>query len=301
MKKVKFVSLGYVSNDYIARVPEIPIDNKVKMSVHSVQGGGPAGGAAVCAARLGVSSAFVSSVGADEAGKKILADLAADHVDIAAVKVRQHCGSPIAYCWVDDAGRRSVVWTMNDLELLRADEVPAELIAQAELLHLDGHHPEAARQAAQAAKSAGTMVALDAGTLNDSTGYLATVADIVITSEPFALAATGSSDPVAAVTALRQMYPQAQVAGATFGGRGSYFYLDGKVVHIPPFAVDVVDTTGAGDSFHAGFEVAYMESGDVRYAARFGSAVAAIKCGKLGARAGLPDRASVEKFLKENC
>jgi len=301
MKQVKFISLGYVSNDYIARVPEIPIDNKVKMTVHSVQGGGPAGGAAVCAARLGVSCAFVSSVGADDAGKKILADLAADNVDISAVKVRQNCGSPIAYCWVDDAGRRSVVWTMNDLELLRADEIPAELIAQAELLHLDGHHPEAAWAAAQAAKAAGVKVALDAGTLNESTGRLAAVADIVITSEPFALAATGSSDPVAAVKTLRQMYPQAEVTGATFGGKGSYFFLDGEVVHIPPFAVDVVDTTGAGDSFHAGFEVAYIESNEVRYAARFGSAVAAIKCGKLGARAGLPDRSAVEKFLKENC
>lgn len=301
MEKIKFVALGYVSNDYIARVPEIPVDNKVKMSIHSVQGGGPAGGAAVCASRLGMTSSLISSVGSDDPGKKILADLAADNVDISAVKVRQNCGSPIAYCWVDDAGRRSVAWTMNNLELLTADEIPAEMIQQAALLHLDGHHPEAAYQAAQTARAVGVPVALDAGTLNESTSRLAKIADIVITSEPFALAATGSNDPVQAVTALRELYPQAQVLGATFGGKGSYFFLDNEVIHIPPFEVEVVDTTGAGDSFHAGFEVAYIESGDVRYAARFGSAVAAIKCGKLGARAGLPDRASVEKFLNERC
>jgi len=123
--------------------------------------------------------------------------------------------------------------------------------------------------------------------------------DILITSEPFARAASGKDSPEAALTEMRRMYP-AKVLGATFGSAGSFFWIDGKIVNIPAFKVDVVDTTGAGDSFHAGFEVAYLESGDILYAARFASAVAAIKCTRIGARAGLPDRRSVLEFLDSN-
>lgn len=299
MKKFDFVALGYVSNDYIARVPEIPIDRKIQMLSHTVQGGGPSAVAAVCASRLGVSSALLSSVGADDPGKRIIADLQADKVDTSAIPVRQGCGSPIAYCWVDDAGKRSIVWTMNGLQLLTAAEVPEEMIRNAKILHLDGHHPDAAWHAAQIAKAAGVPAALDAGSLNDSTSRLAGVVDILITSEPFAKAATGEDDPVAAVKKMREMYP-AKVLGATFGSAGSFFWMEGKVVNIPAFKVDAVDTTGAGDSFHAGFEVAYIESGDILYAGRFASAVAALKCMKVGARAGLPDRRSVLGFLDSN-
>jgi len=300
MKKADFIALGFVSNDYIARVSEIPIDNKQKMLEHSVQGGGPAGDAAVCAARLGVSSALISSVGSDDPGKKILADLEMDNVDTSAIKVRKNCGSPIAYCWVDDLGRRSVAWTMNSLELLTAAEISAEMIQSAKILHLDGHHPEAAFAAVLLANENHVPIALDAGTLNDSTAKIAPLTDILIASESFALAATGESDPGKAVKKLHRQYPDAQVLGATFGGKGSFFHLNDEVVAIPSFAVDVVDTTGAGDCFHAAFEIAYLESGDVRCSARFASAVAAIKCGKLGARMGLPTREQVEKFLAKH-
>lgn len=292
-----FVSLGYVSNDNLARVPEIPVDGKVRISSLEIQGGGPAADAAVCAARLGVSTAFISSVGNDDAGKRILADLRADNVDVSAIRVRENCGSPISYCWVDDRGRRSVAWTMNGLELLTAAEVPAEMIRGARVFHTEGHHPLAAAEAAKIAKEAGVLFALDAGTLNDSTVFLAPLADILITSEPFAKAATGETAPEAAVEALRRKYPAAKVIGATFGGRGSYFWVDGKVVAVPPIDVEVIDTTGAGDSFHAGFEVAYAETGDVLYSARFGTVVAGLKCRKLGARAGLPSRAEVLAVL----
>ena len=53
MEKFDIVALGFCSNDYLALLPEIPIDNKVQILEHLVQGGGPAATAAVAAARLG--------------------------------------------------------------------------------------------------------------------------------------------------------------------------------------------------------------------------------------------------------
>ena len=69
MKQCDFVGLGFCSNDYLALLPEIPIDNKVQMLEHLVQGGGPAATAVVAAARLGLSAAFIGVTGDDEPGK----------------------------------------------------------------------------------------------------------------------------------------------------------------------------------------------------------------------------------------
>ena len=61
----------------------------------------------------------------------------------------------------------------------------------------------------------------------------------------------------------------------------------------------VIDTTGAGDSYHGAFDVRYMETGDVGESMRFAAVFAALKCRRLGARAGQPRRAEVEAVLKE--
>jgi sulfofructose kinase len=69
---------------------------------------------------------------------------------------------------------------------------------------------------------------------------------------------------------------------------------------MPAFPVDVVDTTGAGDAFHGGFAVALTEHRLTAECVRFASATAALKCRRLGARAGLPTREEVEVFLESN-
>lgn len=179
MNTPEFVALGYCSNDHLCRIPEIPGDGKIEMTEYRIQGGGPAGDAAVGAARLGLSAAFVTSVGDDMDGRLILADFAAEKVDTSAIRVRRggRSRSPAAGSRPD--GRRSVAWTKNNLELLKSDEIPLEMIRRAKILHLDGHHPDAAVSAARAAKAAGVLVNLDAGTFTPRIGELLELADIL--------------------------------------------------------------------------------------------------------------------------
>ena len=297
MNQPQFIALGYCSNDHLCRIPEIPVDGKIEMTEHKIQGGGPAADAAVGAARLGLEAAFVTSLGDDPDGRLILADFAADNVDTSAIKIRKGAGSPIAYCWITPDGGRSVAWTKSGLELLRADEIPAEMIRNAKLLHLDGHHPEAAVAAARAAKAAGVLIALDAGTFTPHIDELLELADILIASEAFARKWSGESDLDAAVRKLGTL--GAKVTGATAGSQGSVMLApDGSILRCPAFSLPVVDSTGAGDAYHCGFEVRYLEGADLLECMRFGSAFAGLKCGKLGARAGLPDRRTVDEFLK---
>lgn len=299
-KKFDFTGLGFCSNDYIALLPEIPLDSKVKMLEHLIQGGGPAATSTVAASRLGLKAAFISSVGDDDAGKKIIADFDTEKVFTKSIQIRSGKTSPVAYCWTDaPTGKRSVAWTSGDLVEVTPDEIDYELIAASRVLHLDGHHTRAALAAAKFAKANGVLVNMDAGTLRDGVPELLTYTDILIASEEFARRITGINDLDKAIFKLAEY--GAKVTGITMGELGSMVLTPEKsILRCPAFKLEkVVDTTGAGDVYHTGFCVRYLETDDLMECMRFGSAVSALKCGKLGGRTGIPNRNEVDLFLKQ--
>jgi sulfofructose kinase len=87
-------------------------------------------------------------------------------------------------------------------------------------------------------------------------------------------------------------------AGVTLGREGyQWREAGGAKGHVPAFAVSVTDTTGAGDAFHGAFALMVAEGRPTTDGARAAAAVAALKCTRLGARAGLPSRAELDAFL----
>ena len=299
MKQYDFVGLGFCSNDYLALLPEIPMDSKVQMLEHLVQGGGPAATSTVAAARLGMSAAFIGMVGDDEPGKWILRDFEAENVSTHAMKVRAGCNSSIAYCWIEaPTGKRSVAWTRGNLAEVMPDEVDMELVRHAKLLHLDGHNPQAALAAAREARKCGVTVCLDAGTLRSGIPELLPFVNVLIASEAFARQYSGENDLDKAIFKLAET--GADVVGVTMGELGSMTLENGRILRCPAFRITPVDTTGAGDVYHTGFEVRYLETRDLMECMRFGSAVSSLKCLQLGGRAGIPTRAQVDEFLKNN-
>jgi len=307
MKDADYIGLGFCSNDHLAVLPFIPMDTKVRMVSHAIMGGGPAANSTAGAATLGMSAAFVGTVGDDADGRMILDDFARQGVDTSMVKVRKGATSAIAYLWIEEkTGARSCAWTREGLDELTADEIDAERIAAAKVLHLDGHNAAGAIAAAKVAREAGVTVMYDAGTHRDGMNELLPLADLLICSEEFILKLTGrdskrttTSDTEAAVREVYAKY-RPKVCGATMGVRGSTCF-DGKdFVKCPAFHVEkVVDTTGCGDLFHTGFAVRWLDTHDLLECQRFGAAVSAIKCRGLSGRPpSAPTRAEVEEFLK---
>ena len=300
MNQFDYVGLGFCSNDHLAVLPFIPMDTKVKMVSHAITGGGPAGNATAGAAALGLSAAFAGTVGDDADGRMILDDFARQGVDTSMVKVRPGATSAIAYLWIEEkTGNRSCAWTREGLAELAADEIDAETVAKAKVLHLDGHNAAGAVAAAKVAREAGVLVNYDAGTVRDGMEELLPLADLLVCSEEFILKVTGLSGAEEAVRALWAKY-RPRVCGATMGERGSMCFDGRDFVKCPAFRVDrVVDTTGCGDLFHTGFAVRYLETHDLMECQRFAAAVSAIKCRGLSGRPpSAPTRAEVEDFLK---
>ena len=298
---IEFIGLGYCSNDYLCRVSEIPLDHKVEALEHLTQGGGPAATATVAAARLGMKTAFVGVAGDDESGQTIVKDLNAENVSTEAFRIRKGCTTSTAYCWIDNSGKRSIVWYRGNGADLTDSEVPESLISRAKILHLDGHQTQAALTAAKMAQKHGVTVNIDAGTLRPGVEEILKHTDLLITSEFFARQLTGIEGYEKQLMELVKI--GAKVTGITMGCRGSMCYdrETGKIITCPIFEdCPVIDTTGAGDVFHAAFGVKYVTCRDLYECMRFASAVSGIKCGKLGGRAGIPTLAEVEAFLKKH-
>ena len=299
MKNFDFVGIGFCSNDHLAVLPFIPMDTKVRMLSHRIMGGGPAANSTAGAASLGLSAAFVGTVGDDADGDMILRDFRAQGVDTSMVKVRPGATSAIAYLWIEEkTGNRSCAWTREGLDELTADEINPEAIAAAKVLHVDGHNAAGAIAAAKVAREAGVLVNYDAGTHRDGMDELLGLADLMICSEEFILKLTGLKDAEEAVRQVWAKY-RPKVCGATMGVRGSMAFDGKEFVRCPAFKVEkVVDTTGCGDLFHTGFAIRYLETQDLMECQRFGAAVSAIKCRGLSGRPpSAPTRAEVEDFL----
>lgn len=296
----EIVGLGMVTIDVLAQVPHLPGPDEVfEVPLVEVHGGGPVASAMAASARLGTATSVVGSVGDDAWGDWIAAGLADLGVDVTHLYRRAGEASPRAVVLVEGGtGRRSIMYSTGGAVRLAVDEVPWDRLRGARALHLDGVHPAAALAAARFAREAGVMVSYDggAGPFWPGLDDLLPLVDVLIAAKEFATRYTGREDVAEAAHALARW--EARHVVITDGARGAWSWVDGCAHHQPAFAVDVVDTTGAGDAFHGGYLHAYLAGEGPDSCLRFASAVGALACTRLGGRAGLPDRGAVEAFLE---
>ena len=291
------IGLGYSAVDYIGVVPRLPeIDTKLLLEEFSRQGGGPAATATVTAARLGAKTAFVGQIGSDDLGDFMLRELIREGVDTSRVVRCEGASSQFSFIMVErSSGKRTILWTRSSVPPLEPNQLDKDFITSCKVLHLDRHEIRAAIQAAKWVREAGGLVSMDAGTFVDGVTDLMPHVDVLIASCSFAQDATGQSDPA---ECARRLLCERRIAGVTVGERGSWFATsDSAEFHVPAFEVDVVDTNGAGDVFHGAFAFGLARGWEAHRCARFASAAAALKCTKLGGRAGIPSRAEAEALL----
>lgn len=291
------IGLGYSTVDYIGVVPRMPeSDSKLLLDGFARQGGGPAATATAAASRLGAKAAFVGQVGGDDFGEFMISELDRDSVDTSHVYRCEGAESQFSFIIVErDTGKRTILWTRSSIPPIDPSQLDREFISSCKVLHLDRHEIHAGIQAARWVRESGGIVSLDAGTFVPGITELMPLVDVLIASYIFARDATGECDPAEAARALLD---NRKIAGVTWGDRGSWFATcDGREFHIPAFDVNVVDTNGAGDVFHGVFAFGLAKGWDAERCARLASAAAALKCTKLGGRAGIPSFADLERIL----
>lgn len=259
--------------------------------------GGSAANVAVWAARCGRPTRFVGKIGRDRFGLLAQENLAAEGVHAHLIETDAHLTGSVAV-FVDHTGERSMVSGHGADFYLLPSEVPTEAVRDAVHLHLTAWSffvdppRAAARRAAHLAHEAGATLSFDPGsfqmigemgvaTFLEHTQDLGV--DILLPNFEEGGMLTGLDEPEAIAARLAELYRGALVM-LKLDADGALVYHDGVATPVPPATNNLVDATGAGDSFAGSFLAHYLEHGDPVGAARFATQVSAWVIEHLGAR-----------------
>jgi len=297
------VGVGANSIDFVCRLPFYPepSGSNAKLGIRSYDrspGGQTATVLSACSS-LGLRTSYVGTVARDENGSLILQALARHGVDTTRAILRVGANPFAVILVADDAkavhGERIVLWKRPDEMTLAPADLPDDLAAGARFMFVDDVDMDAAIAAGRSGIAAGLPVTTDIETVKPGTDRLIDAVTIPIFAEEVPRALTGEADPEAALRALRRRH--AGLLCVTLGARGAAALDGDHFLYQPGFAVDAVDTTGAGDIFRAGFIYASLRGDSTPDVLRFACAAAAVSCTRRGAINSVPTLEDVNKLF----
>jgi sulfofructose kinase len=275
-------------------------DQKVSALSLRNYAGGQAANVAHCLSGLGFSVHYVGVFGDDLAGAINKASLSDCGVSLEGEITVAHCPTQTAVILVDsESGARSIVMYKDERLRLGEENIKAEWIRSAELVYIDNHEPRAALAAARMASGLGIPVLADLEVLGPLTPEILKYVSSLIAPERVLCELTGLSDIEATVRQTQLAGPSTVVA--TRGAAGALGIRAGEPpVSVPACACKVLDTTGAGDAFHAGYVAAVCAGLDFHEALTAASRFAAAKCEEPGPRLGLSRLAELRQEFFRN-
>jgi len=256
---------------------------------------------AATAARLGLAVRIVGKVGGDSLGRSLLADLEAAGVDTSLVLVdgQARTGITVSLTWPND---RALITYAGPIARLAAEEVPAAAFEDTRHLHVSSYFLQKALQPGCAdlfrrAHRLGLTTSLDTGDDPDDrwdSGLADVLAhvDVFFPNRREAARIAGTSEPTDALDRLASLVPTVVVK---LGADGAIASVRGERLRVGAFAVRPLDTTGAGDSFDAGYLRAHLRGLPPGECLLWGAAAGALATTWLG---GHSDRMSAEAVLR---
>ena len=293
---VDLVGIGLNATDTLIPLASYPArGSKTEYRSVSVMPGGQTASAVVACQSWGLTTRYVGRLGDDDAGRLHRREFDRTGVDARIIEVAG-AASPQSLIVVDTGGERTVLCRRDDRLLLQPTDLDRNWIVNARALHVDGYETRAATQAARWAREAGVPVIADLDETYDGIEDLLENIDYVIVSRDFPSRLTHEPNLERALRLMHRRY-DCRVTAATLGQDGVLAW-DGERSYLnPAYCVPVVDTTGAGDIFHAGFIYGLLRGWSLERQLDFACAAAALNCTASGARGGIRTVADVEKLM----
>jgi sulfofructose kinase len=189
-----------------------------------------------------------------------------------------------------------VLCRRDDRLILQPGDLEREWIVNARALHVDGHDTAAAIVAARWAREAGIPVIGDLDEPYAGVDELLENIDYLIVSRDFPGRLMGEADLEMALRRMHQRFG-CRLSAATLGEEGVLAWNGRRFHHTAAYCVPVVDTTGAGDIFHAGFIYGLLQNWPLDRQLDFACAAAALNCMAVGARGGIQTVEAVERLM----
>jgi sugar/nucleoside kinase (ribokinase family) len=245
---------------------------------------------------LGAKVGFIGVIGTDAFGRFVQERLTAAGVDLRFLRqsTREKTGITV---WFDRSGKRAGVTYLGTIPLLRPADIPLDQLKRARHFHV-GHyfllknlHAGAPSVFAEA-KRLGLTTSLDcnydpAEKWDSNIRRVLPYVDIFFPNEQEASRLTGCKS---AENAAKELGKLARTVAVKLGARGVLVFNEGEIFRIPALKVRAVDTTGAGDSFNAGFLARFLQGASIRECAQAGVAAAAQCVRKMGGTAAFEKR-----------
>ena len=299
-KPFDVAGFGLNSIDLVAVIAEYPQSNtKQRLQRFARLPGGQIGTAMATCAKLGWRSCYIGSFGDDDLGALSRQSLMSEGVDISASRTVPGATNQFAVILVDArSGERTVLWDRHPSLNMQPHDVPEYAVISGRLLIVDCHQTAASAHAARCARAAGIPTIIDVEKVRPGIADLLQNIDAIITAEEFPAALTGHEDLGRALEVMGRD-AGASLVCVTLGERGSLTWCNGREIRTPPFQIDCVDSTGAGDVFRGAFAAGClaMPHGDIEDVLRYANAAAALNCRALGSRGALPTSAEVEQLM----
>jgi sugar/nucleoside kinase (ribokinase family) len=262
------------SMTYVDAETSVEIGKKLAHLGNQMASGGSAANTMSGLAQLGIEAGFLSKIGKDEIGQFFEKQMTESHVKPLMLKSETPSGRVQALVTAD--GERTFATCLGAAAEMCADDIKPELFEGWDIFYVEGYlvaNPDMLKKAIATAKDKGLKIAIDLASYNvveESRDFLLELidnyVDIVFANEKEAYALTGM-EPEAALSFIAG---RCDIAVVKVGAKGAFVQHGDQVVNIEPMKANVIDTTGAGDMWAAGFLAGLVKNEPLE------------KCGKTG-------------------
>lgn len=267
--------------------------------------GGSAANTIVGLSRLGIRTGYIGKVAHDEGGEILLNDLTSENVDARGVTATSgRSGSCLIM--VDGRGERGILVDPGVNDLISITDVDMRYVDGAALIHMTSFICKESETSfltqKQVALSTSSRISLDPGTLYAERGMGGLIdfikrARLLLPNDHELYLMTGCENVQKGAKML--IDAGAEWVAVKMGDRGCYV-TDGIIsTKIPPLKAKVVDTTGAGDAFNAGFIHSMLQGKSIEECGKIGNITASISIAHRGARDGLPYSKELDKLTED--
>ncbi|MCS7121723.1 MAG: carbohydrate kinase family protein [Archaeoglobaceae archaeon] len=287
---VGFGALNLDKIYYVDKIPSKDEEGFVKDVIFSP--GGSAANTIVGLSRLGIKTSYIGKIGGDEEGRILFNDLLSEKVDTSCI-IRAEGRSGVAMVFVDEKGNRAILVDPGVNDTIKFEEINIHEAKKYKMLHLTSFICKNGMDSFESQKKIVKefeLVSFDPGIpyaerglkemmpiLKETTIFLPSKTEIEI------LFGKDYREAVEECLSIG-----IEIVAVKLGEKGCYVRSKDKEIYLKPFAVKVVDTTGAGDAFNAGFIYGFLKGKNLETCAKYGNYVAAKCIEEFGARKGLP-------------
>lgn len=281
-----------------------PANSKTEARARWRGAGSPVPVALCQLSRWGWSCGLQAVVGDDPEGELVRREIGGEGVQVESLETRIGARTALASIWVEKQTAKRTVVLDRDLDPLSAKELSSRALQSARCLLIDGWESSAALKAASIARENNVTVVLDAGGVRDGMDQLLKCVDWLIVPVSFVKEYLGKTDLFTAAPVMRSRGPNGRSSGVIItNGAGGCVAACGEeesAVWYRSYPIRPVDTTGAGDVFHAGIVHGLLKGWGPPMSIRWAAAAAALSTTELGARGRLASTDEIAQFLTEN-